>query len=182
MKRLLLVLAAAAMLAPAASSAGSTTSPVPDDVTLGLPRVGIVVVDATDVAPTSLPVRSQSAVRLAMKRFGGLARPRNSSASVVVDARDPGRDRWVSASGPIEILRDGEAQSINACIRRRYLAPEALNGPIEAELAASDDVTLRLAPTTWRSWTPPIVESPKAVVPSARRLESSSALGGGGRG
>ena len=86
---------------------------------------------------------------------------RSFSASVVVDAREPGRERWVSASGPIEILRDGETQSINARIRRRYLAPAALDGPIEAALAQSDDVTLRLAPTVWRSWAAPIVESPE---------------------
>ena len=49
---------------------------------------------------------------------------RSFSASVVVDAREPGRERWVSASGPVEILRDGEAQSINARIRHRYLAPK----------------------------------------------------------
>ena len=86
---------------------------------------------------------------------------RSVSASVVVDAREPGRERWVSASGPVEILRDGEAHSINARIRRRYLAPKALDGRIEAALAASDDVTLRLAPTAWRAWTAPIVESPE---------------------
>jgi PPOX class probable F420-dependent enzyme len=86
---------------------------------------------------------------------------RSHSASVVVDARVPGRERWVSASGPVEILRYPEAGSINARIRRRYLAPTALDGPIEAALAASDDVTLRLTPTAWRSWTAPIVESPE---------------------
>ena len=86
---------------------------------------------------------------------------RSFSASVVVDARDPGRERWVSASGPVAILRDGEAQSINARIRRRYLTPEALEGPIEAALRASDDVTLRLTPTAWRSWTSPIADSPE---------------------
>jgi PPOX class probable F420-dependent enzyme len=86
---------------------------------------------------------------------------RSFSASVVVDARVPGRERWVSASGPAEILLDGAAQSINARIRRRYLAPEALDGPIEAALAASDDVTLSLAPTAWRSWAAPIAESPE---------------------
>jgi PPOX class probable F420-dependent enzyme len=86
---------------------------------------------------------------------------RSFSASVVVDSREPGRERWVSASGPVEILRDDEAQSINARIRRRYLAPEALDGPIEAALAASDDVTLTLAPKAWRSWISPIVESPE---------------------
>ena len=86
---------------------------------------------------------------------------RSFSASVVVDAREPGRERWVSASGPVEILRDGEAQSINARIRRRYLAPGALDGPIETALRESDDVTLSLAPTAWRSWAAPIVESPE---------------------
>jgi PPOX class probable F420-dependent enzyme len=88
---------------------------------------------------------------------------RTISASVVVDAREPGRERWVSTSGPGEILRDGEAQSINARIRRRYLAPKALDGPIEAALRASDDVTLRLTPTAWRSWTAPIVDSPEEL-------------------
>ena len=86
---------------------------------------------------------------------------RSFSASVVVDAREPGRERWVSASGPVEILRDGEGRSINARIRRRYLTPKALEGPIEAALRASDDVTLQLTPTAWRSWTAPIVDSPE---------------------
>ena len=86
---------------------------------------------------------------------------RNDSASVVVDAREPGRERWVSASGPVEILREDEAQSINARIWRRYIAAEALDGPIGAALRASDDVTLRLTPTTWQSWNAPIVDSPE---------------------
>jgi PPOX class probable F420-dependent enzyme len=86
---------------------------------------------------------------------------RNSSASAVVDARERGRERWVSALGHVEILRDDAARSINARIRRRYLAPGALDGPIGAALAASDDVTLRLSPTAWRSWTAPTVEAPE---------------------
>jgi PPOX class probable F420-dependent enzyme len=86
---------------------------------------------------------------------------RSAAASVVVDAREPGRERWVSASGPVEILRDGEAESINARIRRRYLAPKALDGPIEAALAASDDVALSLTPTRWRSWAAPNVDLPE---------------------
>jgi PPOX class probable F420-dependent enzyme len=86
---------------------------------------------------------------------------RNDSASAVVDARDPGRDRWVSASGQVEILRGAAAQSINVRIRRRYLTPEALGGPIEAMLRESDDVALRLTPTAWRSWAAPDVDSPE---------------------
>jgi PPOX class probable F420-dependent enzyme len=86
---------------------------------------------------------------------------RNSSGSVVVDAREPGRERWVSASGSVEILRADEARSINARVRRRYLAPEALDGPIEAALEVADDVTLRLTPTSWRSWAGESGESPE---------------------
>jgi PPOX class probable F420-dependent enzyme len=83
---------------------------------------------------------------------------RSLSASVVVDGRKPGRERWVSASGPVEILHGGEAESINARIRRRYLAPRALDSSIEAALAVSDDVTLRLTPTAWQSWAAPEIE------------------------
>jgi PPOX class probable F420-dependent enzyme len=82
------------------------------------------------------------------------------SASVVVDRREPGRERWVSASGPVELVRGEEAQAVNALIRRRYLTPEAVEGPIEADLAASDDVTLRLTPAKWRSWDVDLGESP----------------------
>ena len=86
---------------------------------------------------------------------------RRPSASVVVDSREPGRERFVSASGPADILRDDEAQQINVLIRRRYLTPGALGGPIDAALTESDDVTLRLAPTAWRSWDAPVAESPE---------------------
>ena len=82
------------------------------------------------------------------------------SASVVVDRRDPGRERWVSASGPVELMRGDEAQVVNARIRRRYLTRGALEGPIEADLAVSDDVTLRLTPAKWRSWGVDLGESP----------------------
>jgi PPOX class probable F420-dependent enzyme len=85
------------------------------------------------------------------------------SASVVVDARAPGRERWVSASGPIEIVRDAESAAINSRIRRRYLAQPGLDGPLEAALAAADDVTLRLVPTAWQSWAAPVMESPEQL-------------------
>jgi PPOX class probable F420-dependent enzyme len=86
---------------------------------------------------------------------------RNSSASVVVDSRGPGRERWVSASGTVEILHGDEAQSINARLRDRYLAPKAFDTPIEAALIESDDVTLRLTPATWRSWAADLGDSPE---------------------
>jgi PPOX class probable F420-dependent enzyme len=78
------------------------------------------------------------------------ARP---AASLVVDARIPGLERWVSAAGPVTILRGEQSQTINAAIQQRYLTPEALNHPqIGPGFAAGDDVTLRIAPTKWLSW------------------------------
>jgi PPOX class probable F420-dependent enzyme len=82
------------------------------------------------------------------------------SASVVVDSREPGRERWVSASGPVELVRSEEVQAVNARIRRRYLTPAAVESPIEADLAVSDDVTLTLTPAKWRSWDVDLGESP----------------------
>jgi PPOX class probable F420-dependent enzyme len=77
----------------------------------------------------------------------------NPNASVVVDARDPGRDRWASASGTVEIVTGEESREINARIRQRYLTPDALaDERIEPVFAAGDDVTLRLEPTAWRAW------------------------------
>jgi len=79
---------------------------------------------------------------------------RKGLASVVVDARRPGSECWVSAFGTTDILTGEEAQEVNASIRRRYLTQEAIEdariGPV---FSAGDDVTIRLTPTGWRSWT-----------------------------
>jgi PPOX class probable F420-dependent enzyme len=77
-------------------------------------------------------------------------RPR---ASVVIDTRRPGSESWVSASGPAELLEGEAARSINARILRRYLTSEAIEHPgIGPVFAAADDVTIRVKPTRWRSW------------------------------
>jgi PPOX class probable F420-dependent enzyme len=86
---------------------------------------------------------------------------RRPTASVVVDGRKPGRERWVSASGPVEILRDAEAQAVNRRVRERYFTPEALGGPIDRELQQADDVTLKLTPAAWRSWAADTGDSPE---------------------
>ena len=79
---------------------------------------------------------------------------RDPSAAVVVDAREAGRERWVSAAGRVDILTGTEAQDVNARIRQRYLTQDALDDSrIEPVFAAADDVTIRLIPTGWRSWT-----------------------------
>jgi general stress protein 26 len=102
---------------------------------------------------------------------------RNLAASVVVDAREPGRERWVSASGPGEILRDGEAQSINTRIWRRYLAPRAHN----ADRSRAPRVGRHHAPADADGVA--VVDRADrglagAVVPGGRRLEPRR---GGGR-
>jgi PPOX class probable F420-dependent enzyme len=75
------------------------------------------------------------------------------SASVIVDARRPGSESWISASGTTDILTDDEALAMNARIRERYLTQDAIDdariGPV---FAGGDDVTIRLTPTDWRSW------------------------------
>src|SRR5207253_12545 len=77
----------------------------------------------------------------------------NAAASVVVDAREPGHERWASASGTVDIVSGEDAQAINVRIRKRYLTPDALaDERIEPVFAAADDVTIRLTPTLWRSW------------------------------
>jgi PPOX class probable F420-dependent enzyme len=78
------------------------------------------------------------------------ARP---TASVVVDTRKPGSESWVSGSGRAELLHGETAKAINARILRRYLTREAIENPgIGPAFAAVDDVTIRVTPTRWRSW------------------------------
>jgi len=79
-----------------------------------------------------------------------IARP---AASLVVDVRKPGTERWVSGAGGVTILRGDESRKINAAILERYLTPEALADPrVGPGFVAADDVTLRIHATKWRSW------------------------------
>jgi PPOX class probable F420-dependent enzyme len=75
------------------------------------------------------------------------------SASLVVDARTPGSERWVSASGPVQVLRGELSRSVNDKILRRYLTEEALRHPVIGPgMASTDAVTLSLQPVQWRWW------------------------------
>src|SRR3954452_11533832 len=75
------------------------------------------------------------------------ARP---TASLVVDIRDPGKERWVSGTGPVAILRGDDAGSIVTAIHERYLTPEAITDPRTGPgFAAVDDVVLRIEPRHW---------------------------------
>jgi PPOX class probable F420-dependent enzyme len=79
-----------------------------------------------------------------------LARP---AASLIVDVRSPGSERWVSASGPVEILRGEASDAIHYKVLRRYMTEEALKHPaIGPAMTAADDITICLRPDKWRSW------------------------------
>jgi PPOX class probable F420-dependent enzyme len=79
-----------------------------------------------------------------------LARPK---ASLMVDSREPGKERGVTAAGKAELLSGKQSQEFNHRIHRRYLSSTALAdshvGPV---FAGFDDVTIRLTPDSWISW------------------------------
>ena len=84
------------------------------------------------------------------KARNAAARP---MAAIVVETRQPGAERWVSASGPVTIVRGAEARPIVAAIQERYLTAEALRDPkVGPGFAAGDDIALRIRPAHWRSW------------------------------
>jgi PPOX class probable F420-dependent enzyme len=79
-----------------------------------------------------------------------VARP---TASLLVDVRRPGMERWVAGSGPVTILRGEESRAIVAAIQERYLTADARNDPkVGPIFAGADDVTLCIRPVKWRSW------------------------------
>ena len=74
-------------------------------------------------------------------------------ATIIVDARRPGSERWAYASGPADILAGEESCAINARIGQRYLSDEGLEdaqvGPV---FATAVDATICLTPVVWRAW------------------------------
>lgn len=78
------------------------------------------------------------------------ARPQ---ASLMVDARTPGRERGVTAAGTVELISGRQSQEINRRIHARYLSAAALSDPHVGPVFASfDDVTIRLRPASWITW------------------------------
>lgn len=79
-----------------------------------------------------------------------VARPQ---ASLVVDSRRLGAERWVSASGAVEIIRGEPSKKIAARIHLRYLTKAALDDPrIGLVFDAASEVVIALTPQTWRTW------------------------------
>jgi len=79
-----------------------------------------------------------------------MARP---NASLMVDARMPGKERGVTAIGSVALLSGTDSQAINHRVHRRYLSEAALSDPHVGPVFASfDDVTIRITPDSWISW------------------------------
>jgi len=75
------------------------------------------------------------------------------SASLVVDVRRAGAERWVSASGSAKLLTGEPSKNINEKIVRRYMTREAMDNPkVGPVLLAGDGATICLTPVNWRSW------------------------------
>jgi F420H(2)-dependent biliverdin reductase len=94
-----------------------------------------------------LCVGTQSSSR---KAKNATARP---TATLLVDGREPGAERWVSGTGPVTIIRGDEAKAIVAAIHERYLTAAARSDPrVGGALAAVDDVVIAIRPVRWRAW------------------------------
>jgi PPOX class probable F420-dependent enzyme len=94
-----------------------------------------------------LCVGTQSSSR---KAKNAMARP---TATIVVDSREPGSERWIAGTGPVTIVRGDEAKTIVAAIHERYLTADARKDPrVGPALAGVDDVVIAIRPSTWRAW------------------------------
>lgn len=79
------------------------------------------------------------------------ARPK---ASLMVDIRKaPGAEKGVVAMGTTEVLTGEASKKMNARIHARYMSPAAAADPrLGGALAALDDITIKLVPTSWYGW------------------------------
>jgi hypothetical protein len=59
----------------------------------------------------------------------------------------------VAASGPVAVVRGAEARELNERVWRKYLTTAGRAHPgLGERIAEHDDVTLRITPGPWRSW------------------------------
>jgi hypothetical protein len=68
----------------------------------------------------------------------------------MVEARKPGSERGVTATGPLEIVSGEKAHEFNLRIHRRYLSAAAIADPhVGGVFAQFDDISLKLRPRVW---------------------------------
>jgi PPOX class probable F420-dependent enzyme len=74
-------------------------------------------------------------------------------AAVLVHGRGEAPLRGVAGAGPVTVVRGAEARRLNERVWAKYLTPAGRAHPeLGGRIAAHDDVTLRVAPAGWRSW------------------------------
>jgi PPOX class probable F420-dependent enzyme len=84
------------------------------------------------------------------KARNAMERPR---ASLMIDARKPGKERGITAAGTVDVISGDASRQINRRIHTRYMSAAAMSDPhVEPVFASFDDVTLRLTPVSWTSW------------------------------
>jgi len=75
-------------------------------------------------------------------------------AAVLLHGRGEAPLYGLAASGPVAVVRGPEARELNERVWRKYLTPAGRAHPDLGErIAEHDDVTLRVSPGPWRSWT-----------------------------
>ena len=84
------------------------------------------------------------------KALNAAARP---VAALLLHGRGEAPLYGTSASGAVVVVRGPEARALNERVWRKYLTPAGRAHPDLGErIAEHDDVTLRLTPGPWRSW------------------------------
>jgi len=82
------------------------------------------------------------------------------TATLMVEARRPGSERGVTATGPIEIVSGEKAREFNLRVHRRYLSAAAVADPqVGGVFAQFDDIALKLQPRVWTWWDMPEVDA-----------------------
>lgn len=76
-----------------------------------------------------------------------------AKASLMVDLRNPGTERGITAAGHAQLISGEAAAKLNHRIHSRYLSAAAMADPqIAPVFAGFDDVTIRITPASWISW------------------------------
>lgn len=85
------------------------------------------------------------------------ARP---TATVMVEARKPGSERGVTATGPVEVISGEKVRELNLRIHRRYMSDAAIADPqVGGVFAQFDDIALKLRPRVWTWWDMPELDA-----------------------
>lgn len=82
------------------------------------------------------------------------------TATLMVEARKPGSERGVTATGPVEVISGEKVRELNLRIHRRYMSDAAIADPhVGGVFAQFDDIALKLRPRVWTWWDMPELDA-----------------------